>query len=383
MRRAATAVFILAFILSVPAAQADWSADQRLTWNSGVSQNPDIAVDSSGQIHIVWHDSTSGNSEIYYKKSTDGGMTWSPNKRLTWTSGGSYTPAIAVDKFGVVHVVWCDDTPGNAEIYYGKSVNGGTTWLPKKRLTWTAGTSDDPAIVVDDSGLAQVVFDDDTSGNRQIYYLKNFVGIDWLASKRITWTSSDALNSAIAVDSSGNFHVIWEDDKPGNSEIYYRKSEDGGDTWTAIKRLTWTSGPSGSAGLAFDATDTIHLAWQDTAPGNYEIYYRKSTDGGATWTAIKRLTWTSGDSMLPCLAADSSANIHVVWQDDTPGNKEIYYKKSTSGGADWEAGQNLTKNSSWSNRPGIAAGPSESLYVVWDEALGTNWEIYFKKYEKE
>jgi len=29
--------------------------------------------------------------------------------------------------------------------------------------------------------------------------------------------------SAIAVDSFGNPHVVWQDDTPGNREIYYRK----------------------------------------------------------------------------------------------------------------------------------------------------------------
>jgi hypothetical protein len=30
--------------------------------------------------------------------------------------------------------------------------------------------------------------------------------------------------------------------------------------------------------------------------------------------------------MNPAMAIDSSDTIHVVWNDDTPGNTEIYYK---------------------------------------------------------
>jgi len=59
-----------------------------------------------------------------------------------------------------------------------------------------------------------------------------------------------------------------------------------------------------------------------------EIYYRKSTDGGAHWTAGRRLTWTSGLTQNPALAVDSSGNIHVVWDNNGSGNAEIYYKKA-------------------------------------------------------
>jgi hypothetical protein len=54
-----------------------------------------------------------------------------------------------------------------------------------------------------------------------------------------------------------------------------------------------------------------------------------SADAGTTWTASQRLTWTSGNSARPAVAADASGNIHLVWQDEAPGNYEIYYKKGS------------------------------------------------------
>jgi hypothetical protein len=117
-----TGVLILAFGLGVAAqmARADWSAVQRLTWTVGSSSSPAIAMDSGSTVHVVWHDLTPDNAEIYYKRSTDGGTSWSPAKRLTWTSGGSDDPAIVTDSNMIIHIVWSDDTPGSAEIYYKK-----------------------------------------------------------------------------------------------------------------------------------------------------------------------------------------------------------------------------------------------------------------------
>ena len=150
---------------------------------------------------------------------------------------------------------------------------------------------------------------------------------DWTPAKRLTWTSGASVEPAIAVDSSGNLYVVWVDDTPGNEEIHCKKSTDEGATWTANRRLTWTSGVSECPALAVDSSDFLHMFWGDNTPGNFEIYYRKSTDGGVTWTANQRLTWNSGNSLNPAIAVDASGNLHVVWEDATAGNLEIYYKR--------------------------------------------------------
>jgi hypothetical protein len=90
-------IWALGLFFFTPLAQADWTTAQRLTWTSEVSYNAAIAVDSNDAIHVVWEDYTPGDGEIYYKKSTDGGTAWSAAQRLTWTLGNSESPAMAID----------------------------------------------------------------------------------------------------------------------------------------------------------------------------------------------------------------------------------------------------------------------------------------------
>jgi len=357
-----------------------WTTSKRLTWTSGNSQFPMTAVNSLGHINLVWHDNTPGNYEIYYKKSTNGGGSWSTNQRLTSTSGNSLFPVLTLNSSGHINLVWQDDTPGNMEIYYTKSTNGGAAWSPSQRLTSTSGLSQSPAIAVNSAGHIHVAWEDDTPGNYEIYYMKSTNGgASWSAKQRLTVTSSSSQFPAIAVDATGNIHVVWQDSTPGNAEIFYKKSTNGGATWLANQRLTWTSGTSEWPALAVNSSGYIHLLWHDNTPGNFAVYHKKSTNGGGSWSANQRLTWTSGSSEGPGIAVDSSDYLHVVWPDNTSGNYEIYYKKSMNGGGSWSASRRLTWTSGNSRGAWIAVDPSSALHVVWNDNTPGNFEVYYKK----
>jgi hypothetical protein len=379
----------LGFFLFAQFVQADWTPAKRLTSNSGSSLVPDIAVDSSGNLHVVWTDDTPGNAEIYYRKSTNGGTSWTASQRLSYTPGYSSNPTIAIDSFGNPHAVWWDTTPGVSEIYYKKSTDGGTTWSPTRRLTWTSGWSYDPVIAVDSFGTLHLVWEDWTPMNPEIYYKKSSdSGDTWIPGKIITWTAGNCWSPDIAIDLSNNLHVVWEDNSV-HFEIYYKKSMDAGVTWTKDKRITLTETGAFASAIAVGPSNNLHVVWEDESAGNpnidedYDLYYRKSKDGGAIWSTAKRLTWNSGGSNNPVIAADPSGNVHMVWSDDTPGNFEIYYKESTDGGTNWATSKRLTWNPGWSEYPAIAVDSSGNLHLVWADGTPGNAEIYYKKYVKQ
>ncbi|WP_337867127.1 hypothetical protein, partial [Ignavibacterium sp.] len=79
---------------------AQWQPDLRLTNDPAVSYtstNNAWCIAASGSVvHVVWRDQRDGNDEIYYKRSTDGGISWGADTRLTNNSAASWMPSAAV-----------------------------------------------------------------------------------------------------------------------------------------------------------------------------------------------------------------------------------------------------------------------------------------------
>jgi hypothetical protein len=123
--------------------------------------------------------------------------------------------------------------------------------------------------------------------------------------------------------------LIFEDDRNGGSngaDVYYKRSTDLGLTWGQDTRLTTDPNRSEYASVAVSGQN-VHVLWDDNRDGNYEIYYKHSTNSGLNWDADLRLTNASGNSILPSMAL-SGTIAHCIWMDYRDGNSEIYYKRN-------------------------------------------------------
>jgi hypothetical protein len=127
---------------------------------------------------------------------------------------------------------------------------------------------------------------------------------------------------------SGKYvHVVWFDTRLSpETEVFYRRSTDNGASFAPEVRLpnpSWADyGPSIAA-----SGKNVHVVLHNYHPpiDNFEIYYTQSTDNGASWSASQRLTFAAGTSAYADVAV-AGKNVYVVWEDDRDGNREVYYK---------------------------------------------------------
>ena len=117
--------------------------------------------------------------------------------------------------------------------------------------------------------------------------------------------------------------------------------------------------------------DAIYVVWQDNLNEknrfNYDIFFKKSIDGGKTYDETINLSNNIGFSEHPQIAI-SENNVYVVWADNTFGKREIYFTKSKDGGITFNGAINLSKEIIDSHNQEIAAY-GNNVYVIWQ---GTN-----------
>ena len=381
MKKYFTGVFIF---LSAVSSFAQWQPDLGLVTDpsdSYLSYNNTrcIAMDGSN-VYIVWMDIRDANREIYFKRSTDAGLTWGSDTRLTDNPGWSDSPCIAVSG-PVIHVIWMDDRDESyyPEIYYKRSTDGGLTWGEDVRLTFDPSDPGVPSIAVTGSDV-HIAWHDIRDGNWEIYYKRSIDGgLTWQADQRLTNDPATSERPSIAVSGlspNEEVSVVWDDDRDGDKEIYFLHSADGGVTWQAQTRLTNSVGESEAACIgAFNSN--VHVTWVDSRDGNSEIYYKKSTDNGLTWGDDTRLTNDPVVSANPSIAV-SDNNLHIVWIDWRDGNEEVYYNHSTDNGVSWGPDTRLTNNAANSENAFITvSGPV--VHVLWQDMRNGNNDIFYKQ----
>lgn len=354
-----------------------WGDDVRLTNAAGAAQVfPRSLGVSEDTLHLAFADSRDGGYKIYYKRSVDNGDTWDADLPLNDTVASDH-PSIAAAGSNV-HVVWSDEHHGNPELLYRLSTNNGTTWEDEARLTNDAGNSLDPVIAVDDIDV-HISWSDDRDGNTEAYYKRSTNnGVNWDVDRRGSVSDSQSLYPAIAV-SADNIHAVWCDDRNGNLEIYYRRSLNNGDTWGGNTRLTNADSSSLWVAIAAEGS-AIHVVWEDKRDGEREVYYKRSVDNGDTWeddTALTTDGLATPTELHPSIAV-ADGSVHVVWNDIVDGNQEIYSLRSTDAGITWDDIERLTEDDSASYNPAITAW-DYNLHVTWVDERDGNPEVYYKR----
>lgn len=378
-------VFFL-FLFIAASLNAQWQPEVGLTndtTNSYTSFGNTRCIAADGNvIHVVWYDGVTigeGNWKIYYKRSSDNGLTWSANVNLSNNVSLAYNPAIAVSG-SYVHVVWYENRDGNMEEYYKRSTDGGISWSTETRLTFNDASSSHCSIAA--SGLnVHLVWQDRRDGNIQVYYKRSIDGGNtWSADARLRQTNNatGTLNLLPAVAVSGSVvHVAWHDSADGNWEIYYKRSTDGGINWGADIRLTNNSAISQFPTLAVSGS-IVHLMWVDDRNSTGNIYYKRSVNGGSSWGSDTRLTKSNYHNYYPSLAVNGS-NVHLVFQRLLMTGYDIMYNISNNDGVKWGNDVQLTNNSSHSTVPSIAVSGS-NVNIIFRDNRDENYEIYYKRY---
>ncbi|MFQ6107700.1 MAG: CARDB domain-containing protein, partial [Thermoplasmata archaeon] len=320
-----------------------FSESVKINDDSGSTEQrfPSIAVSNSGKIHVVWEDwrndldgeyisggGTDGKNiaDIYYATSSDGGISWTPNQKISgdlWESY-KYLPRISIDAGDIVHIVWADPwISGLSAVYYVNSTDGGTTFS-------------EPRIISDPSYSARY--------------------------------------PDLTLDELGNVFVLWKDERNGTS-VRFTRSLDGGQSFETDQRISDRVLTKDLPRIS-EGGGLLGVLWIS----DEGLRFSSSDDKGASFASSSRVDEiTSWIEICPSLSVSEQRRVYVAWTDKRSGDEDIYFAYSINEGLIFGADQRVNDDTTslFQRRPSVVVGMDEEVYVVWqDERSGTDWDIY-------
>ncbi|MBN2620744.1 exo-alpha-sialidase [candidate division WOR-3 bacterium] len=327
-------IVVLLVFLSLTVLHAQWEPAQRLSENGKAQPGTARSVSSSfgGMVHVVWSDTRDVNSVIDYKRSTDYGKTWEDEIRFADTESNAENPGVSIAGVmnPVVHVVWDDDRDGNKEIYYKRSSDWGITWSEDIPITADGFLQEPPNLSFCRADV-QAVWIDHRSGKTEIWGSHSTdCGVTWSPAISISQPEHAWAGFATIVHVDSTYHVVWtariDLSNPPFYSIYYRSTNDLGLTWNPIRRIATHETAYPPVVSCAAMKENVHLTWGIPGQG---LFYRRSTSSGFTWEGNVCLK-DAADVYDPCIAI-SGKYVHVVWYEKVGKTAYIYYMRNLTG----------------------------------------------------
>ena len=290
----------------------------------------------NGRTYAMFADRQAGYNEFYLATRTFSGTWQAPSPLPTGADQGvaihHEATNLAFTPDGQLHAVWSD-----AHWSRGRRVRyasfDGQRWSEPiflSRIVTNTGDQRHPSFAVHGSVVAASWSNrDSNTGQLQIYASWND-GSGWVTETAVltqTW-SAWGWDSTVATD--GQFiYVAWHrDETNGRGRILLaRRAMVPSGTWAygqvnPVHTDDWCYHRNPELGV--DAGGTLHIVWVGCArrnpsnswPRDYYLYYARSIDQGATWSAPLRVSLVSRDSyrdLYPATAVGPSGRVMAVY----------------------------------------------------------------------
>ena len=191
----------------------------------------------------------------------------------------------------------------------------------------------------------------------------------------------------MALDSSGNINLVWVDDTPGNFAIFFKRSDKsasfaGSTINVSNNPVSSSPGDCDLPQIGVDANGNIELVWQHnpTSSVTHQIFSAVSTNGGTSFSIPQNRSSDAGDATKAWLTVDASGGFNLGWQDTIVPKANIFFTRSLDTGATFSAPQPVSNDAGASSDVQIAADQNGNLNVVWSDDLSGSSQILFSRF---
>ena len=189
----------------------------------------------------------------------------------------------------------------------------------------------------------------------------------------------------LAVSPSGELALVyrWWRNSPRAKQLRLARSDDGGKTWSRPEQPIDSSGQVFDPNVAWGGGKTLVVVWADERRRGkaFDVYARRSPDGGATWGPEQLLSEflekvPSDAFARPRLIGDGQDRFWAVWIGLKHGRSSLYMNRSVDGGRKWTEPVPLTGGESQSVFGHSLHRAGDRMLLVWQDTRTGRDRLY-------
>jgi hypothetical protein len=346
--------FLLVLLL-LNTINAQWVSDSTINnpicTAADYQRNPQLTTDGNGGAIIVWEDRrTFSNQQDLYAQliNSEGYIQWTNDGIIVSTeTDDQVTPQIISDGNGGAIIVWQDNRSGNANIYTQRiNNNGSAQWTANGIPVCTAANQQfEPKLISDGNNGAIIVWKDYRSGFGYDIYAQR---VD--ANGSMLWQSDgvvicSAVNEQsaqqIISDGADGAIIVWQDKRASDFDLYAQRIDENGNPLWIIDgvELCDEGNNQSSPVMISDGAGGAIIVWHDVRNGtDMDIFAQRiNSNGNKLWIAEGvSICEETGNQTAPQITNDGNDGAVMVWTDYRSGDANLYSQSvNPSGNVLW------------------------------------------------
>jgi hypothetical protein len=206
-----------------------------LAIGTGTTSYPKVSTSNNGDVYVIWNaksDNDTIKDGIFLKKSSDGGNTFDDATKLSGYMGSGESQVYASkDNDETVFVTWGGLVSSREvvnDLYLTKSNDTGTTFEVPSLIYDSLRNSLNPEII-EDNGIIIIASEDgmvleNGTRNEEIFLTASSDG-GANFNELINISNNEGFSEcpSLSVSDNGDLNIVWEDRTPGNNEVFSTK----------------------------------------------------------------------------------------------------------------------------------------------------------------
>jgi len=327
-------------------------------------------------VYVSWEDQSQGPmgedfNDVFFSRSIDNGATFSSPENLSQNTF-SDTPRLAISGDNV-YVGWREGTGFVREVFVAISSNNGQSFPDVRNVSQSASIFGGLTLTTSGNELYVAWSERVPSATFDIFFSKSVNNGPFSTPINISNTPSLTSSFPITIVSEGNFvYVVWRE----SNASFIAVSSDSGDNFGAGKAILSSVNCQAGIRPATSGND-VYAAFTEPCAAPDDIFFTKSSNNGGTFSPSIDLGSGPGHTGFDShKIVETGGKIYVAWIDSSTGNRDPYIVLSENAGTSFNSPIILSSSPDASFEISLT-GSGGNAYLTWAEGVFPDVDVFF------